>query len=104
MTSHSLRVHPDVLDDLREAITYYRDLDDPALPERFVNAYAEALNQIEAHPQAGREYLPGYRRVVALPFPYLLAYAVDEEVVHVAALLHAKRNPETNERILHSRE
>ncbi|MFV0463013.1 MAG: type II toxin-antitoxin system RelE/ParE family toxin [Nostocoides sp.] len=103
MTSRSLRVHPEFLDDLRDAIDYYRSQDDPILPERFVDAYAEALTHVEEHPLTGREYLPGYRRVVAIPFPYLLAYAVDDESVYVAALLHANRNPETNARILRSR-
>lgn len=102
MSSRSFRVHPDLLDDLRDAIDYYRR-QDPGLPQRFVDAYAEALKQAEEFPLAGREYLSGFRRLVAVPFPYLLAYAVDDESVLVVALLHAQRDPSTNERILRSR-
>ena len=41
--------------------------------------------------------------VFAVPFPYLLAYAVDEDHVHVAALLHVRLNPKSHEAALHSR-
>ncbi len=104
MTSRVFRVHPELLDGLREAIDHYRSQGDFTLPERFVAAYAEALTHIEEHPLTGREYVPGYRRQVAIPFPYLLAYAVDDESVCVAALLHANRNPDANARMLRSRD
>ncbi|MEZ5161837.1 MAG: type II toxin-antitoxin system RelE/ParE family toxin [Marmoricola sp.] len=60
MTSRVFRVHPELLDDLREAIDHYRSQGDFTLPERFVAAYAEAVTHIEEHPLTGREYLPGY--------------------------------------------
>lgn len=102
MSARSLRVHPALLDDLRDAVAYYGE-QDPTLPKRFIEAYADALTYIEEHPFAGREYLGGYRRVVATPFPYLVAYVVTDDVVYVAAMLHTRRDPATNENILRSR-
>lgn len=61
MSSRVVRVHPDLLDDVRAAIDYYRE-QDSTLPARFVDAYVDALNRVEEYPLAGREYLHGYRR------------------------------------------
>lgn len=63
-----------------------------------------ALNQIEAHPEVFAEYVVGYRRVVLVPFPYPLAYAIHDDAIQVDALLHVRREPSTNRSILRSRE
>ncbi len=89
-----LRVHPDVVAvDLAEAITYYAQLD-PSLPERLADDFASGLRWIEAHPILLREYLTGWRRVLLTTFPYLFAYAVEDDEVLVVGLFHTRRDPE----------
>ncbi|MDR3068737.1 MAG: type II toxin-antitoxin system RelE/ParE family toxin [Cellulomonas sp.] len=100
--SRRLRVHPDLLADVAEALDYYRQVD-PALAARFFNSYTQGLRWIRGNPLAAREYVPGFRRVVLVPFPYLVAFAVDDEHVHVAALLHTRRDPQTNRTVLERR-
>jgi len=102
MSREVLRVHPELINDLAEAVAYY-GTQDVALPGRLIEAYVESLRRIAANPLIGREYLPGYRRVVALPFPYLLAYVVDDGGVYISALLHTRRDPTAIEAILRSR-
>ncbi|MFT4287106.1 type II toxin-antitoxin system RelE/ParE family toxin [Nocardioides sp.] len=79
--------------DLTEAVDYYRSID-ADLPMRFADSYAQAVQQVWAHPTAIAEYLPGWRRVLLRTFPYLLVYAVDDEQIHVVGLFHTRRNPE----------
>jgi len=98
-----LRVHPDVLSvDVPEATAYYDEID-PNLGDRLSQLIVDALHQIEAHPLVFAEYVTGFRRVVLVPFPYLLAFAVHDDAINIDALLHVKRDPATNESILRSR-
>lgn len=98
-----LRVHPGVLSvDLPEATAYYDEID-PDLGDRLSRLIVDALHQIEAHPLVFAEYVPGFRRVVLVPFPYLLAFAVHDDAVQIDALLHVKSDPTTNESLLRSR-
>lgn len=103
MSQRHFRVHPDVLDtDLKDALRYYGDLDG-SLASRLTESFIEALHHIESHPLASREYISDYRRIVLIPFPYMLVYAVDPESVYVVALLHNQRNPEANESLIAAR-
>jgi len=38
-----------------------------------------------------------------VPFGYMVAFAVDDEGVDVAALLHTRRDPQTNRAVLERR-
>lgn len=103
MTKRRLRVHPEVIDsDLAEAVGYYADLD-PSLPERLADDFASGLRRIEAHAAVLSEYLPGWRRVLLRTFPYLLAYAVDDDSVHVVGLFHTHRDPTAIQEALRTR-
>lgn len=102
MTKRHIRVHPELLDELKAALDYYRTID-PALPERFLSAYAARLGSISQHPLAAREYMPGFRRLVLAPFPYMIAFTVDDESVSVLALLHVLRDPRANRQVVQQR-
>ncbi|MFT4298735.1 MAG: type II toxin-antitoxin system RelE/ParE family toxin [Aeromicrobium sp.] len=102
MSKRVLRSHPKLSDDLNEALAYYDDVS-PALADRLLDSFAEGLHRIEAHPATGVEYLPGWRRVVLRTFPYLVIYAVDEEMIHVVAMFHTRRDPDLIRRTLEGR-
>ena len=103
MSQRVLRVHPDVLNvDVPAAADYYDEID-LKLGDRLSQLIVDAINQIEAQPLLFAEYVPGFRRVVLVPFPYLLAFGVHDDAVNIDALLHVRRDPATNERILRSR-
>ena len=85
-----------------EATAYYDEID-PSLGDRLSQSIVDAFHQIEAHPLVFAEYVTGFRRVVLVPFPYLLAFAVHDDAIHIDALLHVKRDPSANESTLRSR-
>ncbi|MCL2850226.1 MAG: type II toxin-antitoxin system RelE/ParE family toxin [Micrococcales bacterium] len=96
------KVHPGVLADLADARNYYREID-PALAARFFLSYANSLQHIRKNPLVPREYVPGWRRVVLVPFPYVVAFSVDDKSIDVTALLHARRDPQSNRAVLEQR-
>ncbi|TXJ03895.1 MAG: type II toxin-antitoxin system RelE/ParE family toxin [Aeromicrobium sp.] len=103
MTGRILRVHPDVINsDVPAALAYYDQID-RALGDRFGQLISDVLDGITKHPLFGREYLPGFRRVVTVPFPYMLVYVVEGSSIYVLALLHTKRNPDANRAIVQER-
>ena len=63
----------------------------------------DALGSIAKHPLVYVEYVSGFRRMVVVPFPYLLVFSAHDGVVIVDALLHVRRSPETNRAILAER-
>lgn len=70
---------------------------------RFTDAFVNTLRRVETHPLAAREYAAGYRRIVLVPFPYMLVFEVGPEDIYVAALLHSHRDPDVNETLVSSR-
>ncbi len=64
-----MRIHPDVLTvDLAAASAYYDSID-RRLGDRLSQVVVDAISQIEANPLLFSEYVPGFRRVVLVPFP-----------------------------------
>jgi len=102
MRRRRFSVHSGLLADLAEVRDYYRQID-PALATRFLDSYAKSLRRIKENPLVPREYLAGWRRVVLVPFPYLVVFSVDDESIDVTALLHTHRDPETNRAVLEQR-
>jgi len=94
--------HIAVRGDIDDAISYYESLN-PNLGSDFNAAVTRCLNQLPVFPEAHREYLPGWRRIIARPFPYLILYTVQEQTVFVTALVHSRSNPTTVQAILTER-
>ena len=87
-----LSVHPEVWDDADDAMEYYAGVED-YLPQRFIAEVDAALDFAEHFALAGRPLYTKYRRIALRRFPYLLCYRVVDDVVHVLAVVHDRRNP-----------
>lgn len=54
------------------------------------------IDLVARHPHAGqRTNVPGLRRIVVTPFPYLIFYQPGDEAVVVIGVRHAARDPES---------
>jgi len=65
----------------------------PGLGDEFVAAIELQLKRLEQAPLQYAEVIPGVRRALLPRFPLGLFYAVQEDLVHVLAVLHDARNP-----------
>jgi len=94
----------ELADDVIAALTHYYEISD-TLALRFRIEYEMGLDQIESYPFLNREYLPGFRRIVLTPFPYMIVYSVDEIAceIYVLALLHTHADPAVNAETLTNR-
>jgi len=97
-----LSTHPDVGDDVFEAIDYYMSID-PDLAFRFVAEAEAAFAFARQYPRAGRTLYTKYRRVALGRFPYLVCYRIVGSVVRVLAVVHVRRDPKWVEAKLSSR-
>lgn len=74
------------------AQTWY-ETQSPGLGEEFVAAIALQLKRLEQAPLLYAEVIPKVHRALLPRFPYGLFYVVREDLIHVLAVLHDKRNP-----------
>ena len=75
-----------------EAAQFY-DQCREGLGVEFLDAIELAFELIKRHPLLGSPLTDRFRRVAIHRFPYALVYAVEEEIIYVAAVMHLKRRP-----------
>lgn len=81
--------------ELTDAVRWYEGRR-TGLGGQFFDAVTSTLDQIQQHPQIGRE-LPHRgeaRRMLVFGFPYSVVYRERAEVIQVIAIAHAKRRPD----------
>jgi hypothetical protein len=66
---------------------------EPGLGIRFRIEVSAVIERVLFDPYLWRERRGGYRRVNLPVFPYYVAYFIRQDTVIVAAVAHAKRNP-----------
>ena len=80
------------LREIGEAQEWY-ELQSPGLGEEFIAAMELQLKRLEQAPLLYAEVIPRVRRALLPRFPYGLFYAVQDNLIHVLAVLHDARNP-----------
>ena len=80
------------LREIGEAQAWY-ETQSSGLGEEFVAAIALQLKRLEQAPLLYAEVIPKVHRALLPRFPYGLFYVVREDLIHVLAVLHDKRNP-----------
>jgi toxin ParE1/3/4 len=78
--------------ELFEAADFY-DGERPGLGSAFLDAVADALNQIVEFPESSQIARGKIRRKVLSRFPYNLLYFVGPGEIRVLAVMHHKRRP-----------
>jgi len=84
---------PQALVEMRAAAAFYEDCQ-PGLGHSFLDAVEAALAEIVKHPLMWRKVKGRFRRYLVQRFPYGLIYAVQEDVIYIAAVMHLKRKPD----------
>ena len=87
-----LIVDPEAFLEIRNAAAFYEDsqLD---LGKAFLASVEAATEEIVRHPLRWRKIKGKFRRYLIHGFPYGLIYAVQDDTIYVAAVMHLKRKP-----------
>ena len=80
--------------DLTEAVEYY-DRAAPGLGLEFLDEIERTVGRILLHPEAWTRVAENHRRCRTRRFPYGLIYAVEKDVVIIAAVMNLRRHPDT---------
>jgi ParE toxin of type II toxin-antitoxin system, parDE len=85
--------HPRIEADVREAVTYY-DGRSAGLGERFKRTFYATVDDILFFPaKSAVKVDEEIRTRLNIPFPYLVFYVVETEVVFILAVQYAGRRP-----------
>jgi hypothetical protein len=78
--------------ELREAAVFYEDCRE-GLGREFLSGVEDTFEAIVRRPTLWRRLSGRFRRCLVHRFPYGVIYAVEDDVVYVAAVMHLKRKP-----------
>src|SRR5438552_2510108 len=92
MASSRVRYHPEATKELAKAIQWYADKD-PAVGERFSDAYVGQLNAVTRSPRRWERHRDGTRYVLVRPFPYMIIVRKQIDAVQIVAVAHTSRRP-----------
>ena len=87
-----LIVDPEALLEVRNAAAFYED-SQPDLGKAFLASVEAATEEIVRHPLRWRKIKGKFRRYLVHGFPYGLIYAVQDDTIYIAAVMHLKRKP-----------
>jgi len=83
---------PEALRETRDAAAFYED-SRPGLGKAFLNEVEVATKEILRYPHMWRCIKGRFRRYLIPRFPYGLIYAVQDDTVYIAAVMHLRRRP-----------
>ena len=86
-------LHPEAVEDLREAAKFYRERAGADLSRSLVDEFERSLKVLRTHPGIGGVWRGEMRRFAMKRFPYSLIYLVSEEEIRVLAVAHHSRRP-----------
>lgn len=84
---------PEAKLEIKDAAVYYENCKE-RLGQAFLEAVEIAIEGILQNPLLWRRISSKFRRCLVKKFPYGIIYAVDEDEIFVAAVMHLKRKPE----------
>jgi hypothetical protein len=91
---HNLAVfHPRIEADVRDGVKRYAEVS-PSLGERFKRAFYATLDQVVIFPEKHATKVDAVIRTTLMrPFPYLLFFVVERDVVYFPTVQYAGRKP-----------
>lgn len=72
----------------------WHELQSLGLGEEFLAAIELQLKRLEQAPLLYAEVIPKVRRALLPRFPYALFFSVQDDLIHILAVLHDARNPQ----------
>jgi len=79
--------------EMREAAFFY-EYHRKGLGQDFLDEVETAFDQIKLHPEMWRVMKGKFRRYLTHRFPYAIIYALETDIIYVAAIMHTKRKPD----------
>ncbi len=79
--------------EMRDAALFYEGCRD-GLGEEFLDAVELAFAKIAQRPMIWRILKGRFRRYLIHRFPYAVIYAIEDDTIYVAAIMHMKRKPD----------
>jgi toxin ParE1/3/4 len=79
--------------EMREAALFYEHCRE-GLGEEFLDAVELAFAEITQRPMTWRILNGRFRRYLVHHYPYAVIYAVEDETIYVAAIMHMRRKPD----------
>ena len=78
--------------DIDEAFLWF-ELQKEGLGFEFIESISETFEKIMNYPFANQLAYKNLRKTVIKRFPYLIFYFVDNDLIHIVAVMHSRRNP-----------
>jgi hypothetical protein len=98
-----VRILPAVAVDVAEAADWYDHNGYVGLGGRFESAFYSAIERLPQIGEAHRIAYADFRRILLRPFPYALYYRYHGQLLVVALVIHAARDPARVQRFLRRR-
>jgi len=92
MAAKPLAIHPDALDELKSALTWYSERSETAA----INLVRELDNALELIVQSPNVWPPGEhgtRKFTLRRFPFALIYRETDASIQILAVAHGRRRP-----------
>jgi plasmid stabilization system protein ParE len=86
-------LHPEALQDLREAASFYSEKAGAALAQAVIAEFEHAVDLLLQFPGLGAAWRHGKRRVLMRRFPYSVIYSVEGDEIRILAVAHHSRRP-----------
>jgi plasmid stabilization system protein ParE len=86
-------LHPEALQDLREAASFYSEKAGGTLAQAVIAEFEHAIDLLLRFPGLGAMWRHGKRRVLMRRFPYSVVYAVEGDEIRILAVAHHSRRP-----------
>ena len=86
-------LHPEAVEDLREAAGFYRERAGASLSRSLLDEFERSVNALRAHPGIGAAWRANIRRLAMKRFPYWIIYAISGDEVRILAVAHHSRRP-----------
>ncbi len=98
---YQLIFHPEADKEFAESVAWYEEQKEN-LGERFIAVIEETIKRIESNPQLFGYSKRPFREATVKVFPFSIVYKVNKikQIVYVASIYHAKRNPKKKYRRL----
>ena len=86
-------LHPEALQDLREAAEFYRETAGVPLAQAMLAEFELSVSRLTQHPGMGHIWRNGRRRFVMKRFPYGVIYSIHGDQLRILAVAHHSRRP-----------